>query len=64
MGKEIISRIKISLDFEHLNEYTTTLIAKRSKSILLLEKYDLLHDKVSSHGESNTIKEPKNIVIM
>uniref|UniRef100_A0A0D6QWI5 sarcosine oxidasee (formaldehyde-forming) n=1 Tax=Araucaria cunninghamii TaxID=56994 RepID=A0A0D6QWI5_ARACU len=32
-------------------------IAKRGKSVLLLEQYDFLHRRGSSHGESRTIRE-------
>lgn len=32
-------------------------IAKRGKSVLLLEQYDFLHHRGSSHGESRTIRE-------
>ena len=32
-------------------------IAKRAKSVLLLEQYDFLHHRGSSHGESRTIRQ-------
>jgi len=32
-------------------------IAKRAKSVLLLDQYDFLHHRGSSHGESRTIRE-------
>lgn len=35
---------------------TTYQVAKRGKSVLLLEQYDFLHHRGSSHGESRTIR--------